>query len=57
MGIFFFWLCAISKIFISLIVKIAFLLGVCNLIAVVACCDSLYVRINLTATGHRMAGS
>lgn len=50
-------------VFVSLIVKIAFVLGVCacNLISVVACCDSLYVRINFdvkkTATGHRIAKS
>lgn len=34
---------------------------VCNLISVVACCDSLCVRINFdvkkTATGHRIAKS
>lgn len=56
-----FWLCTIFKVFVSLIVKIAFVLGVCNLISVVACCDSLYVRINFdvkkTATGHKIAES
>lgn len=41
-----FWWCAISKVFANLIVKIAFVFSAYNVIYVVACCDSLYVRIN-----------
>jgi len=35
----------ISEVFISLVVKIAFVLSACTLISVVACYNCFYVRI------------